>query len=82
MPNTARPATTTLPARQKRIRLLLDLCNVRSLVDAAELFDAFHPGDILPWRAAMFLKAILDGEPTPHHSRGSDQHLNTSDRAY
>jgi hypothetical protein len=53
------------PGRDTRdIRLLLALCTVRTPEDAAVLYEAFYPGDILTPRADMIVNAILHGEPT------------------
>lgn len=54
------------PGRDTRdIRLLLALCQVRTLEDAEELYEEFYPGDALVPRAEKIVKAILNGEPTP-----------------
>lgn len=54
------------PGRDTRdIRLLLALCNIRTLEDAKELYEEFYPGDLLTDRAERMVTAILAGEPTP-----------------
>ncbi len=54
------------PGRDTRdIRLLLALCEIRTLEDAEELYEEFYPGDLLTDRAERMVIAILDGEPTP-----------------
>jgi hypothetical protein len=54
------------PGRDTRdIRLLLALCDLRTLEEAEELYEEFYPGDLLTERAERIVTAILDGEPTP-----------------
>ncbi len=53
------------PGRDTRdIRLLLALCDIRTLEVAVELYEEFYPGDLLTERAEQMVTAILAGEPT------------------
>jgi hypothetical protein len=54
------------PGRDTRdIRLLLALCEIRTLEEAEELYEEFYPGDLLTERAERMVTAVLAGEPTP-----------------
>ena len=54
------------PGRDTRdIRLVLALCDIRTLEEAEDLYEEFCPGDLLTERAERIVNAILEGEPTP-----------------